>query len=44
MFDGVPQDQLGIWTAPDGTQVAWFKVPTATWRSAARRSLDLIGG
>ncbi len=21
------QDDLGVWTAPDGTQVAWFKDP-----------------
>jgi catechol 2,3-dioxygenase-like lactoylglutathione lyase family enzyme len=27
IFDGLPQDKLGIWTAPDGTQVAWFKDP-----------------
>lgn len=25
--EGVPQDDLGIWTAPDKTQVAWFKDP-----------------
>ena len=25
IFGGFPQDQLGIWKAPDGTQVAWFK-------------------
>jgi len=24
---GVPQDDLGIWTVPDGTKVAWFKDP-----------------
>lgn len=24
---GVPQDELGIWTVPDGTKVAWFKDP-----------------
>ncbi len=26
-FPGVPQDDLGIWTAPDGTKVAWLKDP-----------------
>jgi catechol 2,3-dioxygenase-like lactoylglutathione lyase family enzyme len=26
-FDGVPQNELGIWTAPGGDQVAWFKDP-----------------
>ena len=25
--DGLPQDDLGIWTTPDGTGVAWFKDP-----------------
>lgn len=26
-FDGMKQDPLGIWTAPGGAQVAWFKDP-----------------
>ena len=26
-FEGVPQDDLGVWTAPDGTRVAWFRDP-----------------
>jgi catechol 2,3-dioxygenase-like lactoylglutathione lyase family enzyme len=26
-FEGMGQDDLGIWTAPDGTFVAWFKDP-----------------
>ena len=26
-IDGFAQDELGIWSAPDGTQVAWFKDP-----------------
>jgi catechol 2,3-dioxygenase-like lactoylglutathione lyase family enzyme len=25
--DGMEQDDLGIWTAPDGTMVAWFQDP-----------------
>ncbi len=25
--DHMKQDELGIWTAPDGTKVAWFKDP-----------------
>ena len=25
--DHMKQDELGIWTAPDGTQVAWLKDP-----------------
>lgn len=24
---GVPQDESGIWTVPDGTKVCWFKDP-----------------
>jgi catechol 2,3-dioxygenase-like lactoylglutathione lyase family enzyme len=26
-FDGVEQDELGIWRSPGGAQVAWFKDP-----------------
>ena len=26
-YDGIDQDELGIWTAPDGTRVAWFYDP-----------------
>ena len=26
-FDGMDQDQQGIWTTPGGDQVAWFKDP-----------------
>lgn len=26
-FDGMAQDDLGIWTAPGGTKVAWFRDP-----------------
>jgi catechol 2,3-dioxygenase-like lactoylglutathione lyase family enzyme len=26
-FDGLPQDDNGLWTAPDGTRVAWFRDP-----------------
>ncbi len=27
VFEGLNQDDLGIWTAPDGTSVAWFRDP-----------------
>jgi catechol 2,3-dioxygenase-like lactoylglutathione lyase family enzyme len=27
IFGFFKQDELGIWAAPDGTQVAWFKDP-----------------
>lgn len=26
-FPGLDQNDLGIWTSPDGTKVAWFKDP-----------------
>jgi catechol 2,3-dioxygenase-like lactoylglutathione lyase family enzyme len=26
-FEGLPQDELGVWTAPSGGKVAWFKDP-----------------
>ena len=26
-YDGLPQDELGVWTTPDGSKVAWFKDP-----------------
>ena len=26
-FDGMGQDELGIWTSPTGAKVAWFKDP-----------------
>lgn len=27
IFPGLPQDDAGIWTAPGGAKVAWFKDP-----------------
>ena len=26
-YDGVPQDDRGIWTAPSGARIAWFSDP-----------------
>ena len=26
-FEGMGQDEVGVWTAPNGTKVAWFKDP-----------------
>ena len=26
-YPGMPQDELGIWNAPSGAKVAWFKDP-----------------
>lgn len=30
---GRKQDELGIWTAPDGSHVAWFRDPDGNWLS-----------
>jgi len=27
LFQGLPQDELGVWNAPGGAKVAWFKDP-----------------
>jgi hypothetical protein len=27
VFAGMDQDELGVWTAPGGARVAWFKDP-----------------
>lgn len=26
-FDGLDQDHAAVWTAPDGTRIAWFRDP-----------------
>ncbi|MEO8152557.1 MAG: VOC family protein [Rhizobacter sp.] len=26
-YDGLPQNEAGIWRTPDGSQVAWFRDP-----------------
>jgi catechol 2,3-dioxygenase-like lactoylglutathione lyase family enzyme len=35
-FPGMPHDELGIWTAPNGDQVAWFKDPDGNILSLSR--------
>ncbi len=35
-FGFLPQDDLGIWTAPGGTRVAWFKDPNGNLLSIAQ--------
>jgi catechol 2,3-dioxygenase-like lactoylglutathione lyase family enzyme len=35
-FPGMQQDELGIWTAPSGDQVAWFKDPDGNILSLSR--------
>lgn len=34
--DFMQQDELGIWTAPDGTRVAWFKDPDGNTLSVSQ--------
>ena len=36
--DFMKQDELGIWTAPDGTQVAWFKDPDGNILSVSQHA------
>ena len=36
-YAGMQQDDLGIWTAPGGTQVAWFKDPDGNVLSLSSR-------
>jgi catechol 2,3-dioxygenase-like lactoylglutathione lyase family enzyme len=33
---GRKQDDLGIWTAPDGSKVAWFQDPDGNWLSISQ--------
>ncbi len=35
-FDGMDQDDLGIWSAPGGARVAWFKDPEGQVLSLAQ--------
>lgn len=38
IFGFFKQDELGIWTAPDGTQVAWFKDPEGNMLGVAQHA------
>ena len=35
---GRQQDELGIWTAPDGSRVAWFQDPDGNWLSISQHA------
>jgi catechol 2,3-dioxygenase-like lactoylglutathione lyase family enzyme len=35
--EGIEQDEAGVWTTPDGTQVAWFKDPDGNTLSLDHR-------
>ena len=34
-YDGMEQDELGIWTSPSGARIAWFKDPDENTLSLA---------
>jgi catechol 2,3-dioxygenase-like lactoylglutathione lyase family enzyme len=36
--DTVEQDEAGVWTAPDGSQIAWFKDPDGNTLSVSAHS------
>ena len=35
-FDGMGQDELGIWKSPSGARVAWFKDPDGNTLSVSQ--------
>lgn len=39
-FEGMGQDDDGVWTAPGGDQVAWFKDPFANLLSVSSAPVD----
>jgi catechol 2,3-dioxygenase-like lactoylglutathione lyase family enzyme len=43
-YASMPQDHAGIWTAPDGTRVAWFKDPDGNTLALSEPSPVTSGG
>lgn len=37
IYDGMGQDDLGVWTSPDGTRIAWFADPDGNVLSLSGR-------
>lgn len=35
-YPGMPQDELGIWSSPSGSRIAWFKDPDGNTLSIAQ--------
>ena len=35
-YEGMGQDEAGVWTTPDGAQVAWFADPDGNMLSLTR--------
>ena len=42
-YDGLEQDRRGIWTAPSGTRVAWFRDPDGNVLSLSRAPRGVAG-
>lgn len=40
-YEWLPQDEGGVWTAPDGTKVAWFKDPDGNLLSLTQFSTEV---
>lgn len=38
IFPGLPQDETGIWTVPDGTRVSWFRDPDGNLLSLTQQA------
>ena len=38
IFPGLPQDEAGIWTVPDGTRVCWFRDPDGNLLSLTQQT------
>ncbi len=41
-YDFIKQDELGIWTAPGGTKVAWFKDPDGNILSVSELTTEVL--
>jgi hypothetical protein len=37
-FAFMPQDELGVWTTPNGDEIAWFKDPEGNVLSISKHS------
>ena len=37
-YDGLEQDAAGVWTAPSGGRIAWFRDPDGNTLSLTQRS------
>jgi predicted enzyme related to lactoylglutathione lyase len=43
-FDGMGQDDAGIWTAPGGARIAWFDDPDGNVLSVSQKAPPEPGG